>query len=71
MAVVECVNVRRTYQEESIPVHALRGVDFELHEGDFASLSGPSGSGKSTLLNIIGGLDRAPSRVKACQDAKS
>ena len=59
MAVVECVNVRRTYQEESIPVHALRGVDFELHEGDFASLSGPSGSGKSTLLNIIGGLDRA------------
>jgi putative ABC transport system ATP-binding protein len=39
-------------------VHALRGVDIELHEGDFLVLLGPSGSGKSTLLNILGGLDR-------------
>jgi putative ABC transport system ATP-binding protein len=39
-------------------VHALRGVDIDLHEGDFIVLLGPSGSGKSTLLNIVGGLDR-------------
>ncbi len=39
-------------------VHALRGVDIDLHEGDFLVLLGPSGSGKSTLLNILGGLDR-------------
>jgi len=39
-------------------VHALRGVDIDLHEGDFVVLLGPSGSGKSTLLNILGGLDR-------------
>jgi len=56
--VVECRGVTRTY-EGVVPVHALRGVDFSLAEGEFVSLSGPSGSGKSTLLNVIGGLDRA------------
>jgi len=44
-----------------IDVFALRGVDFELRQGEFVVLLGPSGSGKSTLLNIIGGLD-APTR---------
>lgn len=57
-SVVVCENVVRTYQQESVPVHALRGVDFVVGPGDFVSLSGPSGSGKSTLLNMIGGLDR-------------
>ena len=56
--VVECRGVTRVYQEESVPVHALRGVDFDIRRGEFVSLSGPSGSGKSTLLNVIGGLDR-------------
>ena len=40
-----------------IEVHALRGVDLDLYEGEFVVLLGPSGSGKSTLLNILGGLD--------------
>ena len=56
--VVNCQNLEKTYQQESVPVHALRGVDFEVTVGEFVSLSGPSGSGKSTLLNVIGGLDR-------------
>ncbi len=56
--VVSCKGVSRTYQEESVPVHALRGVDFEFARGEFVSIAGPSGSGKSTLLNVIGGLDR-------------
>lgn len=59
--VVKCEQVKRTYQQESVPVHALRGVDFEVRVGEFVSLSGPSGSGKSTLLNVIGGLDRPDS----------
>ena len=57
-AVAVCSGITRTYQEESVPVHALRGVDFTFSRGDFVSLAGPSGSGKSTLLNILGGLDR-------------
>lgn len=56
--VVVCRGVSRTYQQESVPVHALSQVDFTVYPGEFVSLSGPSGSGKSTLLNIVGGLDR-------------
>lgn len=44
-----------------VDVHALRGVDFTLSEGEFLVLVGASGSGKSTLLNILGGLDRPTS----------
>ena len=44
-----------------VVVHALRGVDLELYQSEFAVLLGPSGSGKSTLLNILGGLDQPSS----------
>ncbi len=49
-------------------VHALRGVDIDLHEGDLLVLLGPSGSGKSTLLNILGGLDRPTSGTLSYHD---
>lgn len=48
----------KTYGEGSAAVHALRGVDLSIPQGEFVVLLGPSGSGKSTLLNILGGLDR-------------
>ena len=51
-------NLRKVYGEGDAAVHALRGVDLEVPDGEFVVLLGPSGSGKSTLLNIIGGLDR-------------
>lgn len=56
--VVQMSGVRKDYGEGSGLVQALKGIDLELHAGDFITLAGPSGSGKSTLLNIIGGLDR-------------
>lgn len=49
--------VTKTYVMGEVEVHALRGVDFSLTEGELLVLLGPSGSGKSTLLNILGGLD--------------
>lgn len=47
----------KVYETGETPVHALRGVDLEMFEGELVVLLGPSGSGKSTLLNILGGLD--------------
>lgn len=47
----------KTYQLDSTEVHALKGLDITVDEGEFVSIMGPSGSGKSTLLNMIGGLD--------------
>jgi len=51
-------NLTKVYGEGPAAVHALRGVDLDIPEGDIVVLLGPSGSGKSTLLNIVGGLDR-------------
>ncbi|MBV8913435.1 MAG: ABC transporter ATP-binding protein [Acetobacteraceae bacterium] len=48
----------KTYETAAGEVHALRGVDLDLQEGEFLVLLGPSGSGKSTFLNILGGLDQ-------------
>jgi len=50
-------HVTKVYLSGELEVHALRGVNLDLYEGEFIVLLGPSGSGKSTLLNILGGLD--------------
>jgi len=55
--VFRATHVTKTYVSGEVRVHALRGVDLELYEGELVVLLGPSGSGKSTLLNILGGLD--------------
>lgn len=52
-------DLTKIYRSGDVEVHALRGVDLKLFEGEMAVLLGPSGSGKSTLLNIMGGLDQA------------
>lgn len=58
----------KVYGSGPAAVHALRGVDLEIPNGELVVLLGPSGSGKSTLLNILGGIDRASDGVAFFQD---
>jgi len=59
--IMEVTDVTKEYIMGEVTVYALRGVSFNLYEGEFVVVLGPSGSGKSTLLNIIGGIDKATS----------
>ena len=54
-------NVVKDYPKGRDVVHALRGVNLEIADGEWLSIQGPTGHGKSTLLQILGGLDRATS----------
>ncbi|MFO8061515.1 MAG: ABC transporter ATP-binding protein [bacterium] len=58
MALLELSKIKKVYDQGKIEVHALRGIDLQVEEGEFTTVFGPSGSGKTTLLNLIGCLDR-------------
>ncbi|MCX4276411.1 MULTISPECIES: ABC transporter ATP-binding protein [Muribaculum] len=55
--IIKIENLRRDFVVGGETVHALRGVSFTIHEGEFVTIMGTSGSGKSTLLNLLGCLD--------------
>jgi putative ABC transport system ATP-binding protein len=61
MAVVRTQDVKKAYVMGDLTVHALKGVDIEIEQGEYISIMGPSGSGKTTLFNMVGGLDKPTS----------
>jgi putative ABC transport system ATP-binding protein len=57
MNILEFHNVKKDYRLGETTVHALRGVDLAVEQGEFAAILGASGSGKTTLLNLAGAID--------------
>lgn len=57
--VLELRDIHQVYGTGDASVHALRGIDLAVAEGDYVAIMGPSGSGKSTLMNLLGCLDVA------------
>ena len=58
---VECIDVRREFQDGSRVIKVLQGTNLAVDRGEFVAIVGASGSGKTTLLNLIGGLDKPTS----------
>ena len=57
MAIIQFVDVFKSYQNGATSVTALKGVNLSFDAGDFVTIMGPSGGGKTTLLNLLAGLD--------------
>lgn len=57
MSIIQINELKKTYHDTEVPVHAVNGIDLTFEVGEFAAVVGPSGCGKTTLMNMIGGLE--------------
>jgi putative ABC transport system ATP-binding protein len=58
MEILRTEKLDKTYQDNGVPVNAVKGVDLMIETGEYTVIAGPSGSGKTTLLNLLGALDK-------------
>lgn len=61
MEILKTENLEKIYQDNGVPVHAIKGIDLTINKGEYLVIAGPSGSGKTTLLNLLGALDKPTS----------
>jgi len=61
MEVIKVENPEKIYEDNGVPVHALKNINLSINKGEFTVIAGPSGSGKTTLLNLLGALDKPTS----------
>lgn len=61
MEIIKAEKVEKIYSDNGVPVHALKGIDLQINQGEYIVIAGPSGSGKTTLLNLLGALDKPTS----------
>lgn len=59
MSYIQLANVHKRYKMGEVTIHALKGIDFEIDQGEFTVIVGSSGAGKTTVLNLLGGMDSA------------
>lgn len=58
MEIIRAENIEKVYDNNGIPVNALKGINLTIKKGEYIVIAGPSGSGKTTLLNLLGTLDK-------------
>jgi putative ABC transport system ATP-binding protein len=61
MELIKTENLNKTYQDNGVPVEALKNINLTINKGEYVVIAGPSGSGKTTLLNLLGALDEPTS----------
>jgi len=68
--IIKLKSVWKTYKMGENLVHALQGINLDVHKGEFLAIQGPSGSGKSTAMNLVGCLD-IPTKGEIYLDAQN